>query len=34
MNPKKLKGGTSSCIAFGMFAVYVVIRVGLAFAFS
>jgi len=33
-NPKKLKGGTSFGIAFGMFAVYVVIRVGLAFAFS
>ena len=33
-NPKKLKGGTSFGIAFGMFAAYVVIRVGLAFAFS
>jgi ABC-type dipeptide/oligopeptide/nickel transport system ATPase component len=33
-NPKKLKGGTSVGIAFGMFAVYVGIRVGLAFAFS
>ena len=33
-NPKKLKGGTSFGIAFGMFAAYLVIRVGLAFAFS
>jgi len=33
-NPKKLKGGTSFGIAFAMFAAYVVIRVGLAFAFS
>jgi hypothetical protein len=33
-NPKKLKGGTSFGVAFGMFAVYLVLRVGLAFAFS
>jgi hypothetical protein len=33
-DPKKLQGGTSFGIAFGMFAAYVVIRVGLAFAFS
>ncbi len=33
-NPKKLKGGTSFGIAFGMFAAYLVIRVGLAFALS
>jgi hypothetical protein len=33
-NPKKLKGGSSLGIAFGMFAAYLVIRVGLAFALS
>ena len=33
-NPKKLRGGTSFGIAFGMFAGYLAIRVGLAFAFS
>lgn len=33
-NPKKLKGGTSFGIAFGMFAAYLVLRVGLAFALS
>jgi hypothetical protein len=33
-NPKKLKSGTSFGIAFGMFATYLVIRVGLAFALS
>ncbi len=33
-NPKKLKGGTSFGIAFGMFAAYLVLRVGIAFAFS
>jgi len=33
-NPKKLKGGKSYGIAFGVFAVYVIIRVGIAFALS
>jgi hypothetical protein len=33
-NRKKLKGGASFAIAFGMFAVYLVVRVGLAFALS
>jgi len=33
-NPKKLKGGTSYMIAFGVFATYIVLRVGLAFIFS
>jgi Yip1 domain len=33
-NPRKLKGGTSYTIAFGVFATYIVIRVGLAFIFS
>ena len=33
-NPKKLKGGTSFGIAFGMLAAYLAIRVGLAFALS
>jgi hypothetical protein len=33
-NPKKLKGGTSFGIAFGIFAAWVVLRVGLAFALS
>lgn len=34
VNPKKLQGGTSLAIAFGVFAIYIVIRVGLAFVFS
>jgi hypothetical protein len=33
-NPKKLKGGKSFGIAFGMFAVYVLIAVGFVFVFS
>jgi hypothetical protein len=33
-NPKKLKGGASFRIAFGMFAAYVLLRVGIAFIFS
>lgn len=33
-NPRKLKGGKSFGIAFGVFAAYVVIRVGIAFIFS
>jgi lipopolysaccharide export LptBFGC system permease protein LptF len=33
-NPRKLKGGKSFAIAFGVFAAYVVLRVGIAFAFS
>ena len=33
-NPKKLKGGKSYGIAFGAFAVYVVLRVGIAFVLS
>ena len=33
-NPKKLKGAKSFTIAFGMFATYIVIRVGFAFIFS
>jgi hypothetical protein len=33
-NPKKLKGGKSYAIAFGMLAVWIVLRVGLAFVFS
>ena len=33
-SPKKLKGMKSYGIAFGVFAVYVVIRVGIAFALS
>jgi hypothetical protein len=32
--PKKLKGGKPYAIAFGMLAVWVVLRVGLAFVFS
>jgi len=32
--PKKLKGGKSFSIVFGMFLVYLVLRVGIAFAFS
>ena len=32
-NPKKLKGGKSYGIAFGVFAVYVFLRVGIAFVF-
>lgn len=34
VNPKKLQGGTPFAIAFGVFAIYIVIRVGLAFVFS
>jgi hypothetical protein len=33
-NPKKLKGGKPYNIAFGVFAAYIVVRVGLAFIFS
>lgn len=33
-NPRKLQGSKSFSIAFGVFAVYIVIRVGLAFIFS
>lgn len=33
-NPKKLKGGKSFSIAFGLLAVWIILRVGLAFAFS
>lgn len=33
-NPKKLKGGKSFGIAFGVFAFYLLLRVGLAFALS
>jgi hypothetical protein len=33
-NPKKLKGGRSYGIAFGVFAVYVLLRVGIALVFS
>ncbi len=33
-NPKKLKGGKSFTIAFSMMAVYVVLRVGIAFISS
>jgi len=33
-NPKKLKGGKAFTIAFGMLAVWVVLRVGAAFIFS
>jgi Yip1 domain len=33
-NPKKLKGGKPYMIAFGVWAVYVVCRVGIAFIFS
>jgi hypothetical protein len=33
-NPKKLKGGKSFGIAFGVFALYVVLRVGFAFVLS
>jgi hypothetical protein len=33
-SPKKLKGGKPYAIAFGMLAVWVVLRVGLAFVFS
>jgi hypothetical protein len=33
-NPKKLKGGKSFTIAFGLLAVWVIVRVGLAFIFS
>ena len=32
--PKKLKGGKSYSIAFGLLAVWIVLRVGLAFIFS
>lgn len=34
VNPKKLKGGKSFTIVVGVFAVYVVVRVGYAFIFS
>ena len=33
-NPRKLKGGKSFTIVFGVFAAYVVLRVGLAFIMS
>ena len=33
-NPRKLQGNKSFGIAFGVFAVYIVVRVGLAFIFS
>jgi hypothetical protein len=33
-NPKKLKGASSYTIAFGVFATYIVLRVGAAFIFS
>ena len=33
-NPKKLKGGKPYGIVFGVFAVYVVLRVGITFIFS
>ena len=33
-NPRKLKGAKSYTIAFGVFAAYIVIRVGFAFIFS
>lgn len=33
-NPKKLKGGKAYTIAFGMLAVWIILRVGIAFAFS
>ncbi|HEY2547260.1 MAG TPA: hypothetical protein VGI46_14425, partial [Candidatus Acidoferrum sp.] len=33
-NPKKLKGAKPYVIAFGVWAAYVVVRVGFAFAFS
>jgi hypothetical protein len=33
-NPRKLKGATPYSIAFGMLAVWIVIRMGLAFIFS
>ena len=33
-NPRKLQGNKSFAIAFGVFAVYIVLRVGLAFIFS
>jgi len=34
VNPKKLKGGTSYAVAFGVWGAYVAFRVGLAFVFS
>ena len=34
VNPKKLKGGKALNIVFAMFLVYLVLRVGIAFAFS
>jgi len=34
VNPKKLKGGKSVNIVLGMFLVYLVLRVGIAFVFS
>jgi hypothetical protein len=34
VNPKKLKGGKSYTIAFGVFAAYIVVRTGIAFIFS
>lgn len=34
INPKKLKGGTAFSIAFGVWAVWVLIRTGFAFVFS
>jgi hypothetical protein len=33
-NPKKLKGSKSYTIAFGMLAVWIILRMGIAFAFS
>jgi hypothetical protein len=34
VNPKKLKGGKSYTIAFGVFAAYIVVRTGIGFIFS
>ena len=34
VNPKKLKGAKSYMIAFGIYAAYVLVRVGVAFIFS
>jgi len=33
-NPRKLRGNRSFTIAFGVFAVYILVRVGLTFIFS
>lgn len=34
VNPKRLEGGKSFTIAFGVFATYVLVRTGIAFIFS